>query len=280
MKTTIYTPASQIKNPFKILRETFSDLYLSRELAFRFAKRNISAQYRQSLLGILWAFIPVIISASIWIFLNGEKIVNISTTDIPYPVFVFVGIMLWQSFTEMLNAPISSVMNNKGLLSKINFPREALLMAGFLETLFNFSIRLLLIVAILTIFGVTPSYSIIYAPIGIFMLFLLGQAIGLLLLPMAMLYSDVGRGIAAVINIWMFLTPVIYPEPKGTLGKIIGQFNPVAPLLTTTRSWLTGTQPTSLDAFFIVSVIVVLAIVLGLLLFRVALPHLIARIGS
>lgn len=280
LKTTIYTPGSAITNPFKIVREAFHGLYSSRELAFRFARRNISAQYRQSLLGIFWAFVPMIISSSIWIFLNGEKIINISTTDIPYPVFVLSGIMLWQGFTDMMNAPLQSVMSNRGILTKINFPREALLFSGFLESLFNFSLKLLLIAVVLLIFGVVPDYAVIFAPVGILMLFLLGQTIGLLLLPFAMLYSDVTRAVGAVTSVWMFLTPVIYPEPKGTLGKILGTYNPVAPILTTTRSWLTGTAPPSLDSFFIVSGCTIVAFIFGLLLFRIALPHLIARIGS
>lgn len=280
MKETVYSPASDIRSPLTILKETIQDGWASRGLAYRFARRNISAQYRQSLLGILWAFIPVIMTASIWIFLNGEKVVNIEMTDVPYPVFVFVGMTLWQGFTEMLNAPIGAVQSNKALLTKINFPKESLLLSGFLEKLFSFSIKLLLLIVIMIVFGVIPGAGVVWAPIGIIMLFLLGQTIGLWLLPIAMLYKDVQRALTAIVGVWMFLTPVIYPEPKGTIGKIVGQYNPVGPLLSTTRSWITGGVPTNLEGFCVISGIVIVMFFLGLILFRVALPHLIARIGS
>jgi lipopolysaccharide transport system permease protein len=87
--------------------------------------RDISAQYRQSLLGILWAFLPPLITAVIFITLNSRKVINVEETSIPYPVFAIFGTVLWHFFVYSLNAPLRVVTASKSLLTKINFPREA-----------------------------------------------------------------------------------------------------------------------------------------------------------
>jgi len=102
----------------------------ARELAWRLLVRNISAQYRQSLLGYAWAFIPPLFASLIWIFLHSQRILGIGDTGMPCPVFVIIGTVLWQTFTEALNSPLQMVNQSKAMLAKINFPREALILTG------------------------------------------------------------------------------------------------------------------------------------------------------
>ena len=101
-----YTPESLLRHPIKLARSMAHDLWASRELAWRLFVRNISAQYRQSLLGYLWAFLPPIFTTLIFVFLNSQKILNIGETGIPYPAYVMMGTLLWQGFVDALNSPI------------------------------------------------------------------------------------------------------------------------------------------------------------------------------
>jgi len=94
-------------------QQMWRDLIDSRELAWRLTIRDISAQYRQSLMGILWAFFPPIATALIFIVLNNRKIINIGETDIPYPAFAMFGTVLWQIFIESLNSPLKVVTKSK-----------------------------------------------------------------------------------------------------------------------------------------------------------------------
>lgn len=265
---------------YRSIPHTIKALVDGSALGYRLFRRNISAQYRQSLLGIVWAFIPVIITSAVWILLQGTKVINIETTDMPYPAFVLIGTTLWTGFMTFLQGPMNSVKANKSLLVKINFNREALLIAAFYEALFNFTLRLPVIIVAMIIFKVVPGIGLIYFPIALISLFLLGASISLLLLPISMLYTDISRAIAAFTQILMFLTPVIYPYPQQGLARQLMGFNPIAPLLSTARNTLSYDSGVFVAGFWQVAIVSLLLFFLGLIIYRKSMPHLIARIGA
>lgn len=97
------------------------DLLAGRDLTWRLAVRDISAQYRQMQLGLIWAFIIPLATTLTWIFLNGSGVVPVGDTPIPYPVYVFTGTMLWALFTQALNGPITQCTNGQGDAFKTEF---------------------------------------------------------------------------------------------------------------------------------------------------------------
>ncbi|MEB3354913.1 MAG: ABC transporter permease [Cyanobacteriota bacterium] len=97
-------------------------LWADRDLSWRLAVRDTSAQYRQSALRVLWALIIPLANTAVWLFLTGSKVVLVAATAIPYPVFVFTGTLLWSILIDALNAPLQQVNANKALLAKINYP--------------------------------------------------------------------------------------------------------------------------------------------------------------
>ena len=111
VQPVVYTPDSHMRTPFRLVRETWRDLKNSGSLAWRLFLRDISAKYRQSVLGIFWAFVPPILVGLFFIVLQSRKIVNFSETDIPYPVFALVGTTLWQLFTESLKTTKALILN-------------------------------------------------------------------------------------------------------------------------------------------------------------------------
>ena len=279
-KVTIYTPESGLKNPGKLLSDMMKNLANSYELGWRLFRRNIKAAYRQSLLGLLWAFIPPIMTTLVWVFLNGQRIINIDDPGIPYPAFVLTSTLLWSVFAQSLMMPINVFKSGLAIMKKINFPKESLLISGFFQMGFDFMIKLVLIVAVFIVFQVQPSATIFLAPIGVVVLVLLGSSIGLILLPLGMLYTDVQRMLSSIVPFWMLLTPVIYPTPREGLGVLLNKFNPVAPILTTTRDWMFTGQSDYMGSFVAISIFVVIMTFLGLILFRLAIPFIIERSGS
>ena len=133
MQEQVYQKETNRNIP-KLLKQSLRDLNKSRFLAFQMAKRDITAQYRQSYLGIIWAFIPPLATALVWMFLNSSGTVKLTDTGIPYPVYAFAGTMLWSIITESINSPIKSTSAAKNILTKINFPKEALITSGILKT--------------------------------------------------------------------------------------------------------------------------------------------------
>lgn len=276
----IYTPESQLRNPGKFVNSMIADIKASRELAWRLFIRNISAMYRQTMLGYFWAFLPPIATTLIWVFLNSQKIFDVGNTEIPYPVYVMIGTLLWQVFIDALNSPLKLVTASKAMLVKINFPRESLIIAGILEVGFNFLIRVVLFIIILVWFNVAVPLTVFFAPIGILSLVMLGLMFGILLTPLGLLYKDIGQGIMIITSLWFFLTPIVYPSPTSFPANLIAKFNPVSPLLVTTRDWITTGSVETLSGFILVTVIAFIFILLGWILYRISMPHLIARIGA
>jgi len=256
------------------------DLRNSRELAWRLFLRNLSAMYRQSVLGIVWAFIPPLLTALVWVFLNSQRVINIESPGIPYPAFVLTSVLLWSVFAQALLAPLTAVMQGKSIFVKINFPREALILSGFLQVAFDFLVKLVLIVIVLIVFKVTLAPTAWLALLGVFSLVALGMALGMIVLPIGMLYTDIQKLIMAITPFWMLLTPVIYPAPREGLATLLNRFNPVSPLLNTTRDWLFVGSSEFASAFFWITGGSLILLFAGLLLFRLAMPIIVERSGS
>ncbi|OKH24564.1 polysialic acid transporter [Hydrococcus rivularis NIES-593] len=276
----VHTPESLLRHPVQLFKQMWRDLLASRELAWRLMVRDLKAQYRQSFLGIAWAFLPPIFMAAGFTLANDAKVISVSVTDIPYPAYVMFSTALWQTFVEALNGPVQAVTLAKPMLARVNFPREAIILAKLGEVFFNFAIKLILIVALFVWFRVPVSWTVILAPVALIHLIMLGTLIGMLLSPLGALYQDVSKGITMATGFWLFLTPVIYPVPsQGTFGVLV-KLNPVTPLLVTTRELATTGVISQPLGFWIVSIMTIVGLVLTWIAFRLALPYVIERISS
>jgi len=276
----VYTSQSPLRQPMEMVRQMFADLLLARELAWRLFVRDFSAQYRQSLLGYVWVLLPPLVSTAIWVFLNSQGILKLDATGMPYPVYVFSGMLMWDAFVASLNAPMGHVAGSAALLSKINFPREALLMAGLGHVLFNTLIRLVLLAGVLFYFQVDLPATIVLVPLGVLSVIGLGFMFGVLMVPLGMLYEDVGRIVGAGVGLLFFLTPVVYAPPTTWPASLLASVNPISPLLQFTRDMMTTGSFAAWPAFALVTTITLLGLALGWVLYRLAMPHLIARMSA
>jgi lipopolysaccharide transport system permease protein len=276
----VYTPESHIRHPIGLFGEMWLDLLASRELAWRLLVRDISAQYRQSYLGVAWAFIPPIITAAALMLARNAGIVNIGNTDLPYPVYVIFSMSLWQTFVEALNAPISAVNGAKSLLARIKFPHEAIILSQLGQIGFNFGIKLILIVGLFIWFKVGVTWTVILAPVALIHMIAFGTFIGLFLAPISALYGDVGRALPLIITPWLLLTPVIFPVPKTGFFATVVNLNPITPLLVTTRELSTGMAISDPVGFWIASLIALVGLILAWIFYRLAMPFVIERISS
>jgi lipopolysaccharide transport system permease protein len=279
-KITIYSADTTDRSVASHFRDIFRELPEAHELGYRLFKRNIKALYRQSLLGITWALFPPLVTAALWIFLRGNNVMSMGETDVPYPVFVLVGTMLWQIFTESMLAPLKSVTTNKAMLIKINIPREGLLLSGIYEVMFNVLIKIILLVIIFIAFQQPVTISVIWVIPGILSIMLCGFALGLILTPLGMLYTDIQRGLAIALPFLMYLTPVIYPKPMEGTVALMMKLNPMATLLVETRNWFTSQPVLDLNMFMIYTVVFAVVAFFALMIFRISMPMIIERIGS
>jgi lipopolysaccharide transport system permease protein len=276
--TTIYSSASLVRKPGLLFYKMFSDLWKSRGLAWHLMKRDISVLYRQSLLGYAWAFIPSIVTAATFVIASKNRILNIPETDLPYAAYVLFSVTLWQTFSEAVLGPVSGLGTAKSVITKINFPREALFLAKFGEAIFNFVIKSILITAIFIYFNISPKPQIFLALGLVFSLLILGQGIGLLLAPFNIIYQDIGKGLSLLLGLSMFVTPVVYPMPgkDTTLGTIV-RANPVTYLISGIRDLSTRGATNYGNEIAWVILISIILFFFSWLVYRLSLPYVIER---
>jgi len=276
----VYSPEPLLQYPWTMFRAIAADAWAGRELAWQLFSRDLRAQYRQTLLGYVWAFLPPLVASATFIFLQSQGITNIEGTGIPYAAFALMGTLLWQVFADSLQSPAQSFNAARAMLVKINFPREAVLIAGLYMVIFNALIRLALVAVVMVWWKVPVNEMLLFLPVAMAALMAAGFAIGLALVPVSSLYGDVSRAIPIVSGFWMLLTPVVYPPRTDGLAGWLATWNPVSPLIVTARETLTAQPLTMLTPFLIVFACSLLVIFLGLAVFRIAMPHLIARMGG
>lgn len=279
LPVTIYTPDSGLSDPRRLVREMFIELRDSRELALTLFKRDMKAQFRQSILGYAWLFFPPIATTLVWLFLNRSGVVQVADTGMPYPTFVMIGTLLWQAFLDSLTKPISALNAAKGMLVKLNFPRIAPVLAGIGETSLISAIRLILLIPIFLYVGIFPSWTIVFFPLAYLSLVLLGTAIGSFLTPIGLLYTDVGRAIGILGQFAMYATPVVYPIATAGLLGTVNKINPITYLIETGRSTLVGGPFDLVLPALAITAAAFLLLLIGWTIFHITVPRIIERMG-
>ena len=276
----IYTP--NVDNSiFSIFLEGLKNLYSSHFLAYQIAKRDISAQYRQSFLGLLWSVILPLSTAAVWIFMKSSNTVSLSDTGIYYPVFVFTGTMAWAILTETIMGTINVTQTMRSTLSKINFPKEALITAGIYKTLFNVFIKLIILSILLIVFKQDISWSISLFPIALFMMILFGTSIGLLITPIGLLYGDVGKLMTPFMQVLMYFSPVVFvlPSYDNAIGRIL-YYNPLTPLVNNFRNILVGQNFEQVSYYISIGLGSLLLFCIALIFYKITIPVITERIGG
>lgn len=273
MRETVYSSTSELRRPAAFLAGAFSDLKAALPAGWHLFRKNVRARYRRSWLGYAWLLLPALATTSVCVLVTGQKVVHVGPTTLPYPLHVLAGMILWQVFAETLGMPLQQLAGARPMVTRSRVPHEALFLAGLLDVFLNCAVRLLLLLAALPLFGVALHATLILVPIGIVALVLLGLALGMIVAPAGLLYDDVGRGLTLLLSLWFFLTPIAYPRSANAWLRL----NPVTPLLDTTRGWVAGAAIG--DGFVAVIAVAAAIAMFGWLNYRLARPHVIARLG-
>lgn len=264
----------------KILQASILGFKNSYYLAKQLALRDLKAQYRQSLLGVFWAFAPLIINSLVWIFLQGSGTVKLSETNVPYPLFVIIGTTLWSFFGEALQLTMQSVKGNLSILTKVNFDKEALITLGILKYSVNILLKFAIIAVFMMYYQVVPSWEVVWFLPLLLVAMLFFISIGILITPFGLLYNDVGRMIPIGMQFLMYITPVVYAFPKEGLMFDIMRWNPIAYLLQDLRQVLTG-YGLEYGYFWLGFALISLVLfILGLVVYRVSIPIITERMSA
>lgn len=186
------------------------ELFNARELLFSWTFREFRVRYSQSFMGAAWAIMQPLVLMVIFSFVF-SFVLNINTGDIPYPVFSYVGTLPWTLFATSITFAVPSLVSNMNLVSKIYFPREVLPISSILVALVDFAIAAVLLIPMFLIFRVPITWTIVFVPLILLIQTLLTLGISFFASAINVFFRDVRFIVPLALQVWMYLSPVIYP---------------------------------------------------------------------
>lgn len=278
-KLVTYSAESPLTRPCLLIQELLRDLWKCRELTWVLFKRDLKAQYRQSYFGYVWLIAPPLVTTLIWVFLNAQRIVRVET-ETPYPLFVLIGTTIWMSLATTISAPLKGFSDGRPVFTKLKVPPEAFILSGFYRAGFDLLIRLLLLVPVFLFYRISPPATALLLPLGIGMVLIMGLAMSLAIIPLSSLYGDAANAVNTFMGLLLFTVPVVYPIPEGNgLLATVMRGNPLTPAIAFCREVLTDGTTAWLGPALAWSAVSLGLILAALLVLRIAMPHLVARMG-
>ena len=187
------------------------ELWEYKELFYFFTWRDIKIKYKQTALGFLWAILQPLLMMLIFTFFFGRAL-NVPSQGLPYPVFVFSGLLLWNTFSSGLTNSANSMVNNAQIIKKIYFPRLIIPVSSILVALFDFLMTFILFVPLLLFYQQPVAWvAALCWPIALMVCLVATLGPGCLLAALNVKYRDFRYVIPFLVQILFFLTPVIYP---------------------------------------------------------------------
>ncbi len=234
---TIYEPNQRAKvGFFRTWVVMYKNIIATRELIWQLFRRDFLMAYKKSFLGMTWIFIAPLIGIVSWVFMNATGILNPGEVGIPYPAFVLFSSAIWGLFMGFYDAGAGTLDAGSGIIMQVSYPHEALLVKQTAQHLANFLLSFMLNILILIVFGVTPSWKIIFFPVAILPLFFLGAGMGLVASVISVVAIDLRKGFDTALGLLMFITPVIYSSKvdDALLQKVM-VYNPLTYLVGNVR---------------------------------------------
>jgi lipopolysaccharide transport system permease protein len=246
------------------------ELWEYRELFYFFTWRDIKIKYKQTFLGVLWAILQPFMLMIVFTLFFGHALGVPTNDNTPYPVFVYSGLLIWNIFSSGLSNASNSMVSNAGIIKKIYFPRLIIPMSAILVALFDFLMAFVIYIAILIYYHQSVSLKIvIYLPLSILITVLSTFGLGTWLSALNVKYRDFRYVIPFMIQILLFLTPVIYPTHiiKFTLIEKILSLNPMAGAIDLLRASVTN-SPLNMQLVCTSTFISIVLFFVGLFYFR------------
>lgn len=187
------------------------ELWQHRELAWFLVLRTVKPRYRQTVLGVGWAVVPPVAMMVVFsVFLNRLAGVP-SGNGIPYPIFSFSGLLVWQYFAVGAARGAGSLLGNASFLTKIYFPRLLIPLSTVLASLFDLAVAFVVLVPLMAYYGYTPGWEVATLPAFVVLATAAALAVSLWVAAAGVQYRDLGLAVPLLVQLWMFATPLVYP---------------------------------------------------------------------
>src|SRR3989344_5729089 len=254
-------------------RKTFNlkdikELWQYRELLYFFTWRDLKVRYKQTTIGVLWAiFQPFITMVVFTIFFS--KLAGLPSDGVPYPIFVYTGLLFWQFFSSALSETSSSLTGNQSIITKVYFPRLLLPISSVITKFIDFLVASIILVAMMIYYGYTPYLGGLFIiPLLLIITFMASVGLGLFLSAVNVTYRDVRYALPFFIQILLFVTPVIYPASIAGKYSWILALNPMTGVIQTARAALLGATSINWVLLGISGIACAILLLIGIIYFK------------
>jgi lipopolysaccharide transport system permease protein len=268
-EVTTYEPDNSIKKGYiSLWKEIFLELKHNKWLIYQLFKRDFFTIYKQSLGGVLWAFVVPIMSIIIFIILNNSGIFNFGEIEVPYPIYAILGMAFWQLFSTGLISISNSLVKAGSMLVKINFSKKSLVIASASQSLVPFIVQFVLVCLLFFVYGVSPSIQILLFPVFMIPIILFTLGFGFIFSLFNSVIRDISNALSILMTFLMFMTPVLYAKPKIGILIPITKVNPLYYLISMPREFILKGTMNEWKGYLLSVGIAFFAFTIGLIFFH------------
>lgn len=244
-----------------------AELWHYRDLLYFLTRREVAIRYKQTVLGIAWAVLQPLLATAIFTLFLG-RLARIPSDGIPYPVFVYLGLLPWNFFAGAVTRGGASLVANSNLLSKVYFPRLFVPLSATLAALVDTGFALVMMLGIMLFYGTPPGWGILLLVPLLAVVAVAASGAGLWLAALNVRYRDVQHAVPFLVQLWMFASPVVYPASRvPEKYRLLYALNPMAGLVEASRALPLG-RPVDLTALALSTVGALALFAFGLGRFR------------
>ncbi len=276
----VYTADSVLRNPRVFICELLTGIISGCRLGWVLFTSGIKRDHRKTILGFFWVAIPPIIGSFVFFKLHLNGVLKVGDTHMPYALYVLIGIYAWQNFTAAFNDVFNVIKSFTVLIKKVRFAWEALVVVTFLNTLLRVFIQVPIIIMVCLYLGRPFSLGMLYYFIPTIGLIFLGIFLGSVFMPIRIISQDFNRFVGYSLRWAFFLTPIIYQTPDSSFLQLLNKINPVVPFLTSLRSTISFQPSIDFNYYLTLLICSVIGMVISFIIFRIAMPIFIERMGA
>ena len=249
MNKKLYNNSGSDGRGLKAALSAMKLLISSREVIYQLTYRDFAVRYRQSLLGYVWAVLPQLVTVAIFTFLAGRRVFDMGETTMPYVIHAMWSISLWQLFSSCIMQTTNSLLKAGSLVTKVNFPKESIVISALGEPIFDFFIRLVPLFIVMIWYGFMPAIQALWILPLIVTVVVFALGLGFVLSVFNLVVRDMSNIIGMLLTFGIFLAPILYPPPVSEPFVLINYVNPFSPLLITSQNLLAGV-PLAMPVYF------------------------------
>jgi len=251
------------------IQVNLKELWQFRELLYFLSWRDIKVRYKQTALGVIWAVLQPFLTMMVLFSVLFGRFAKMPSEGVPYPIFVYIGLLPWQYFASVLGQSTNSVVAEKNMITKIYFPRLIMPASTSISALLDLGIASVILGVMMVYYDVTVSSGLLLVPVLLALTMVNAVGFGMWFSALNVRYRDIQYAIPFMIQIWMFVTPVIYPSSLiSEQYAWILSFNPMGGVIESFRPAVLGHMPIPWISLVISATIGVLVFIGGIFYFR------------